>query len=227
MRLDRNLASEKEQLKALIREAAHGRPTATQFLARLEERRIQVRPNMGRTGDPTGLSYRLDNVAVQGRKLGPAYSWHGVQKQLGVQYDAGRDRPALERAAGRTIGHEPSRSTERPRPIRPGQPEAPGRAASTIAHAFAFVRDPAGTALRVATNKALEVAGGIPGMVALTAVARTLRDLPALVQSPIKTSISLATAGSPVASLVAKAIGLAADLGTKVVHSDRDHDISR
>lgn len=233
MRLDRNLASEKEQLKALIREAAQGRPTATQFLARLEERHVQVRPNMGRTGDPTGLSYRLDNVAVQGRKLGPAYSWSGVQKHLGVQYDARRDRPALERAAGVTIGREPtSRPTERPRAVLPARSVDAGRAASTMARAYAFVRDPAGTALRVATNKALEVAGSrIPGVAAVTAAARTVRDVSKLVQSPVKTSmrvaVSLATAGSPATSLVAKAVGLAAEIATNDAHTDRDHDRSR
>jgi hypothetical protein len=44
MARDRGLVSEKEQLKALIREAAKGQPTMGELVRRLEARGVQVRP---------------------------------------------------------------------------------------------------------------------------------------------------------------------------------------
>lgn len=105
---DRGILSEKLQLKTLIREAARGRPTMTEFLARLHARGVQVRPNVARSGHVSGISYRLERVAVKGSHLGRAYSWEGLQRTFGVCYDPARDLRAVQRAARLTQGHEPS-----------------------------------------------------------------------------------------------------------------------
>ncbi len=109
MARDRGLVSEKEQLKALIREAAKDAPTMSEFVRRLQAKGVQVRANIARTGHVSGLSYRLDRVAVKGSGLGRAYTFLGVQKEQGVRYDRARDLPALESAARATWGQEPQR----------------------------------------------------------------------------------------------------------------------
>lgn len=108
MRRDRGAESEKEQLKVLIREEAAGRPTMRDFVRRLEARGVQVRANIARTGHVSGISYRLDHVAVKGSGLGRTFSFEGLQRQLGVQYEPSRDLPELERAGRATRGHEPA-----------------------------------------------------------------------------------------------------------------------
>jgi hypothetical protein len=114
MARDRGLVSEKEQLKALIRDAAKDCPTMSEFVRRLRAKGVQVRANIARTGRVSGISYRLDRIAVKGSGLGRAYSFEGIQKEHGVGYDRGRDLPVLERAARATKGLEPLRRRRRP-----------------------------------------------------------------------------------------------------------------
>ena len=104
MARDRSLVSEKERLKGVIREAVRDRPTATEFVRRLEAQGVQVRPNIARTGHVSGISFRLDRVAVKGSQLGRAYTWQGLQREHGLRYDPVRDLPALERAAQNSRG---------------------------------------------------------------------------------------------------------------------------
>jgi hypothetical protein len=116
---DRGVLSEKLRLKRMIEETARGRPTMTEFLARLEARGVAVRPNLATTGHVSGISYRLQRVAVKGSQLGRAYSWAGLQRVHGVRYDPVRDRPAVERAARNSLRRETSRP---PRlPLKPGR----------------------------------------------------------------------------------------------------------
>ena len=107
---DRGLVSEKERLKGLIQEAARGRPTMTEFLERLQQRGVKVRPSLASTGYVSGISYRLDRVAVKGSQLGRAYSWKGLQQAQGVQYDPVRDRPAVEQALQRLASSQELRA---------------------------------------------------------------------------------------------------------------------
>jgi hypothetical protein len=104
---DRGVLSEKLQLKALIREAAQGKPTMTEFLTRLQARGVEVRPNLARTGHVSGISYRLHRVAVKGSHLGRAYSWAGLQQTFGVRYDPARDLAAVQKAVRRARGQDP------------------------------------------------------------------------------------------------------------------------
>jgi hypothetical protein len=88
MARDRGLVSEKEQLKALIRDAARDAPTMSEFVRRLQAKGVQVHANIVRTRHVSGISFRLDRVAVKGSGIGRAYSFEGLQKEQGVQYDA-------------------------------------------------------------------------------------------------------------------------------------------
>ena len=69
---DRGVLSEKLQLKALIREAAQGSPTMTEFLTRLQTRGVQVRPNLARTNDVAPQLERLASAGVAASQLGSA-----------------------------------------------------------------------------------------------------------------------------------------------------------
>ncbi len=75
MARDRGLASGKEQLKALIREAAKDAPTMSEVVRRLQAKGVQVRANIARTGHVSGISYRLDRVRSKGAgSAGPTAS---------------------------------------------------------------------------------------------------------------------------------------------------------
>jgi relaxase-like protein len=162
MARDRGLVSEKEQLKALIRDAAKDAPTMSEFVRRLHAKGVQVRANIARTGHVSGISYRLDRVAVKGSGLGRASSFEGLQKQLGVRYDRARDLPLLEHAGRATKGLEPQR-----RRRRPGRLPSPGRVLARVP-GYQETR----TALWLAHN--LELAGRAPGQAALNVAERLL-----------------------------------------------------
>lgn len=161
MARDRGLVSEKEQLKALIRDAAKGGPTMSEFVRRLHAKGVQVRANIARTGHVSGISYRLDRVAVKGSGLGRAYSFEGLQKQQGVRYDRARDLPTLEHATRATKGLEPQR---RRRPVRLPSPDR------LLARVPGYQETR--TALWLAHN--LELAGRAPGRAALNVAERLL-----------------------------------------------------
>jgi hypothetical protein len=114
MARDRGLVSEKEQLKAFIRESSKDAPTMSEFVRRLQAKGVQVRANIARTGHVSGISYLLDRVAVKGSGLGRAFTFQGLQSHQGVRYDRGRDIPVLEQAARATWGREPWRRRRSP-----------------------------------------------------------------------------------------------------------------
>jgi hypothetical protein len=154
------LVSEKEQLKVLIGDAAKEKPTMTEFVRRLQANGVQVRANIARTGHVSGISYRLDRVAVKGSGLGRAYSFEGLQKEQGVRYDRARDLPALERAARATKGREPHRR-------RPSRLASPGRVLGRLPG-----HQQARTGLWLEHN--MELAGRSPGRAALNVLERLL-----------------------------------------------------
>jgi len=162
MARDRGLVSEKEQLKALIRDAAKDEPTMSEFVRRLQAKGVQVRANIARTGHVSGISFRLDRVAVKGSGIGRAYSFEGLQKEQGVHYDRARDLPALERATRATKGLEPVR-----RRRRPSRLPSPGHVRGRLPG-----YQQARTGLWLAHN--LELAGRAPGRAALNVAERLL-----------------------------------------------------
>jgi hypothetical protein len=154
MRRDRGDKSEKDRLKELVREAAQGRPSMSDFVARLEASGVQVRANIARTGHVSGISYRLDNVAVKGSRLGRAYSFVGLQREFGVRYDSGRDLSSLQRAALATHGQEPAWQPAR------------------------------GAAGRLARRLGGRLAARVPGVREIRGVSSLTRDLRNLTRSP-------------------------------------------
>ncbi|HUL79785.1 MAG TPA: hypothetical protein VL691_21140 [Vicinamibacteria bacterium] len=133
-----------------------------EFVRRLQARGVQVRANIARSGHVSGISYRLDRVAVKGSGLGRAYTFQGLQKEQGVRYERARDLPALERAALATKGLEPWR--RRRTPVR--MPSA-SRALSRVPG-----YQEARTALWLARNA--ELAGRSPSRALLNAAERLL-----------------------------------------------------
>ena len=162
MARDRGLVSEKEQLKALIRESSKDAPTMSEFVAQLQAKGVQVRANIARTGHVSGISYRLDRVAVKGSGLGRAFTFQGLQKEHGVRYDRGRDLPALEQAARVTLGREPWRRRRSPLRL-----PSPSRALNRLP-GYQELR----TALWLAHN--MELASRSPGRALLNVAERLL-----------------------------------------------------
>ena len=86
----------------------------TEFVDRLETEGVQVRANASKTtGHVSGISFRLEGVAVKGSGLGHGYSFLGLQRNQSVRYDRARDTPALERMTRLTAGQEPFRGVSR------------------------------------------------------------------------------------------------------------------
>ena len=106
----------KARLQEIIKEAVRDRPDMGRFIERLELARVNVRCNIQSTGRVAGISYELDGVAVKGSQLGKSYSWDGLQKELGVNYEQSRDLAKCSAATERSRFIEASRSNGLARP---------------------------------------------------------------------------------------------------------------
>lgn len=83
----------RERLQQLVADAAKGRPTASEFVTRLQARGVSVWPKF--TGEHLdGFSFGLGKVAFTGQQLGDKFRW-GRLKRAGVSYDPTRDMDAL------------------------------------------------------------------------------------------------------------------------------------
>jgi hypothetical protein len=231
MGLDRRIESEKQQLRNAIQEAASGRPTMSEFVRRLYEQRIQVRPYLSPTGEPLGLSYRLDFIAVQGRKLGPGYSWEGVQKHLGVRYDERRDRPALERAALHTVGREPGASSRSRRGRGVEDPTKRPGLLSAVARIRSLVRDPARALQREVARQVVGAVEKLPGGRPVSGTLRTASQIADLGHNPslgraVQTTLNIASRIDSRAAVVAKVVGLTRSIANDLA-SGPDHERTR
>ena len=84
----------KEELWHAIDAATQDRPTLPLLVTRLKAQGIDV--HLWRKGNQySGISFGLDGVAFAGRRLGPAYSFGGLQKHKGVYYDDATQQAAL------------------------------------------------------------------------------------------------------------------------------------
>jgi hypothetical protein len=172
----------------MIQEAARGRPTMTEFLGRLEARGVGVRPNLASTGHVSGISYRLQRVAVKGSHLGRAFSWAGLQRVHGVRYAPVRDRPAIERAARKSLRRETPRAPRLPSSLKPGR------------------------TLRYAAERFL--VGQLPGMVPAARVARAALALRRLLATPtpgnaVSAAVRLTQNLDPRVAFLARVLGYA------------------
>ena len=85
-----------QRLADLIDEVCSDFPTVTQLIARLQHQGVKVYPSFSTKGlFKEAIAFELDGVKVAGNKLGNAYSFPGLIRKRGVDYDPERDKPAL------------------------------------------------------------------------------------------------------------------------------------
>lgn len=89
----------KQRLADLIDEVCSDSPSVTQLIFRLQHQGVLVHPQFSTKGlFKEAIAFELDGVKVAGNKLGSAYSFPGLLRKRGVQYDPDRDLPALQAA---------------------------------------------------------------------------------------------------------------------------------
>ena len=84
------------QLQKLVDQALSGKPTATQFVERLQASGVDVVPNIASTGKLNGFSFGLvgSDVYFSGSKLGDSYKFAQLEKR-GLSYDKDRESEFL------------------------------------------------------------------------------------------------------------------------------------
>jgi hypothetical protein len=85
----------KEQVQQIIDNASVDNPQMPLFIMRLQVSGISVRTGFTRNGKSKGISYEKDGQAFSGTQLGAAYTFPGLQKHRGVDYQAQRDDQRL------------------------------------------------------------------------------------------------------------------------------------
>jgi hypothetical protein len=86
----------KQQLQELIDRATTDHPTMPQLIERLQLLGVEVRHGFTRNGKSKGISYSMDGQAFSGSQLGSAYTFPGLQKHKGVDYQPQRDSLSIE-----------------------------------------------------------------------------------------------------------------------------------
>ncbi|MBD2564290.1 MULTISPECIES: relaxase/mobilization nuclease domain-containing protein [Nostoc] len=81
----------KEELQQTIDRASVDNPQMPILIWRLQLAGISVRTGFTRNGKSKGISYQKDGQAFSGTQLGAAYTWPGLQKHLGIDYQPERD----------------------------------------------------------------------------------------------------------------------------------------
>lgn len=75
------IPSTKLKLQMMIDQASRDRPSMNQLFERLEASKVEVIPNVAKTGHISGISFRLDGELMKGSDLGRGYSWNGLLKK--------------------------------------------------------------------------------------------------------------------------------------------------
>jgi len=73
--------STKLKLQMMIDHASRDRPSMSQMFERLEASKVEVIPNVAKTGHISGISFRLDGELMKGSDFGRGYSWNGLLKK--------------------------------------------------------------------------------------------------------------------------------------------------
>lgn len=108
---ERGIVSQKAKLHDAVLEAVKGRPSVGEFVAKLRRQEVEVQFNRASTGHVSGISFRLGHVAVRGSQLGRNFSWAGLQKIHGLDYDRVRDLGVVASGQGVRLRRELGRST--------------------------------------------------------------------------------------------------------------------
>lgn len=91
------IPSTKLKLQMMIDHASRDRPSMNQLFERLEASKVEVIPNVAKTGHISGISFRLDGELMKGSDLGRGYSWNGLLKK-GITNDLNPSQVARSRA---------------------------------------------------------------------------------------------------------------------------------
>ncbi|MBD2511296.1 relaxase/mobilization nuclease domain-containing protein [Nostoc muscorum FACHB-395] len=81
----------KEQIQQTIDRAGVDNPQMPTLIMRLQQAGISVRTGFTRNGKSKGISYEKDGQAFSGTQLGAAYTFPGLQKHRGIDYQPERD----------------------------------------------------------------------------------------------------------------------------------------
>jgi hypothetical protein len=85
------------QLQRSLNQAIQTSATMPQLIEQLQQKGISVRVSNHKTGEIKGISYELNGVAFSGTHLGKAYTFLGLQKYRGVNYDLYRDTESIKK----------------------------------------------------------------------------------------------------------------------------------
>ena len=81
------LPSSKEALQQILDKSLADTPDLLTFIKRLEEAEVGWTANIASTGKMNGFSFEYRDIAFKASKLGKAYSWVNLQKQLNYNPD--------------------------------------------------------------------------------------------------------------------------------------------
>jgi Relaxase/Mobilisation nuclease domain len=86
----------KQQLQELIDRATQDKPTMPLLVERLQLQGVEVRHGLTRNGKSKGISYSWNDQKFSGTSLGPAYTFPGLQKHKGIDYQPQRHDELIE-----------------------------------------------------------------------------------------------------------------------------------
>ncbi|MBD2533007.1 relaxase/mobilization nuclease domain-containing protein [Nostoc flagelliforme FACHB-838] len=86
----------KQQLQELIDRTTIDKLTMPQLVERLQLQGVEVRHGLTRNGKSKGISYSWNDQKFSGTSLGPAYTFPGLQKHKGIDYQPQRDDEHIE-----------------------------------------------------------------------------------------------------------------------------------
>lgn len=85
------------QLQRSLDQATQSSLTMPQLIEQLQQKGISVQVSSQQTDQIKGISYELNGVAFSGTHLGKAYTFVGLQKYRGVNYDSHRDAESIKK----------------------------------------------------------------------------------------------------------------------------------
>ncbi|NJL40572.1 MAG: relaxase/mobilization nuclease domain-containing protein [Leptolyngbyaceae cyanobacterium RM1_406_9] len=85
------------QLQRSLDQATQSSLTMPQLIEQLQQKGISIRVSNHQTDQIKGISYELNGVAFSGTHLGKAYTFTGLQKYRGVDYDSHRDNQLIKK----------------------------------------------------------------------------------------------------------------------------------
>lgn len=85
------------QLQRSLDQATQSSLTIPQLIEQLQQKGISVRVSNHQTDQIKGISYELNGIAFSGTHLGKVYTFTGLQKYRGVDYDSHRDNQLIRK----------------------------------------------------------------------------------------------------------------------------------